>query len=167
VTAATTYDFTLVVTDGSGAASLSSSVTITVDPALRPPVADAGIAITAASGAQVELDGSDSTDPDGGALTYQWTQVAGPSVTLNDPSAAQPHFTAPLVTVSIPLTFQLVVTNPASATSAPDTVSVFVEAAPDNDDGGCCSAGGSPGAGQLLLAGLPLLALLTRRRRRA
>ena len=36
-----------------------------------------------------------SDDFDGDALTYQWTQIGGPAVTLNDPTTATPSFTSP------------------------------------------------------------------------
>ena len=49
-------------------------------------------------GALVELDGSNSQDFQDRELTYQWKQIgprSGPHVTLSDPGAARPTFTAP------------------------------------------------------------------------
>ncbi len=167
VTAATTYDLSLVVTDSLGLASGAATVTVTVSPALRTPVADAGATVIATPGASVQLDGSASADPDARALTYQWVQIAGPTVALDDATAARPRFAAPATSADLVLTFRLVVTNPDAVVSAPATVSVVVKVA-DADNGGCgCSTNGDDAApGQLLLAGLPMLVLLRRRRAR-
>ena len=60
----------------------------------RVPVADAGPSVHLDAPAAVGLDGSGSYDLDGGdALTYSWTQVAGPAVTLDDPASVAPSFT--------------------------------------------------------------------------
>ncbi len=40
-------------------------------------------------GVMATLSGTNSTDPEGGALTYSWCQVSGTPVTLSNPSAAQ------------------------------------------------------------------------------
>ncbi len=58
------------------------------------PVADAGPDQIGAAAGTISLDGSASFDPDGDPITYQWTQVAGPSVTLSAPTAAITTFTA-------------------------------------------------------------------------
>jgi hypothetical protein len=61
------------------------------------PTADAGPDQSGISeGATVTLDGTGSSDPDGGqTLTFSWAQVSGPTVTLSSNTDAQPSFTAP------------------------------------------------------------------------
>ncbi len=170
VTTATPFEFSLVVTDASGLASAAATVTITVQRALRLPTADAGVAIITAPGQSVRLDGSNSRDPDGRALTHQWTQTAGPTVELREATTATPTFTAPAVAADTVLTFQLVVTNADAVASPPATVSVFVQLAPTDGEGGggcgCRTGDSGAGLGQILLAGLPLLVLMRRRRAR-
>ena len=89
----------------------------------QPPIASAGSDQTVQSGTTVTLDGSGSWDPNGDALTYHWTQTAGPSVTLSNPTAVKPTFTAPASAGT--LTFQLVV-NDGQVNSSPSSVNVSV-----------------------------------------
>jgi hypothetical protein len=60
-----------------------------------PPVASAGPARFGLPGRLVSLDGSGSRDPDGGPapLSYLWSQLAGPAVTLSSTTAVSPSFT--------------------------------------------------------------------------
>ncbi len=87
------------------------------------PAADAGADQTVRPGALVTLDGSASSDPGGGALTYLWQQSGGPTVTLNDPTAGRPTFIAP-DTPGV-LTFTLTVTD-GGGLSNQDTVEITV-----------------------------------------
>ena len=88
----------------------------------QPPVAEAGPEQTVAVTSGVTLDGSGSRDPNGDALTYQWTQTAGPSVTLSSATAAKPTFTAPGTAST--LTFRLTVGD--GQFTASDTVTINV-----------------------------------------
>lgn len=58
------------------------------------PVANAGSDQIGVSAGTVTLNGSESYSPENLVLTYQWTQVAGPTVTLNGASTPTPSFTA-------------------------------------------------------------------------
>lgn len=114
--------FTLIVTDRWGLASAPDTLVITVTN--QAPVADAGTDQTVDTLALVTLDGSASDDPDNDALTYQWAQMAGPAVTLSDPHAILPTFTAPGDPDT--LTFTLIVTDSWGLVSAPDEVVITV-----------------------------------------
>jgi chitinase len=91
-----------------------------------PPTADAGSDLTANSRTKVFLS-SNSWDPDGQIVTYQWRQVAGQAVTLVDANTALASFTAPNARAGSPLTleFELTVTdNDGAKASDRKTVTV-------------------------------------------
>ena len=119
----TSLTFSLVVNDGA-ANSPASTVVITVNaPGNVAPIANAGADQSVNEGAAVTLNGSASTDPDGGPspLTYSWTQTAGPAVTLTGATTAAPTFTAPTInwpTTATTLTFQLTVSDGAATNAA-------------------------------------------------
>ncbi|ADR21864.1 hypothetical protein MATR_05030 [Marivirga tractuosa] len=61
----------------------------------EPPVADAGTDINAFVDSNVTLNGSNSSDPDGGALTFSWELTQSPtgsSVSISDASSEQASF---------------------------------------------------------------------------
>jgi LmbE family N-acetylglucosaminyl deacetylase len=87
------------------------------------PTASAGTAQSVGRRSRVQLDGSNSADANGDALTYAWTQTAGPAVTLSNATAAKPTFTAP--NTSTTLTFKLVVSD-GKLSSIADSVTVTV-----------------------------------------
>jgi hypothetical protein len=113
--------FTFTASDGTLTSNVAT-VSITVTSVNDAPVASAGSAQTVNAGETARLDGTGSSDVDGNALTYAWTQTAGPAVTLDDPTTPTPSF---LATTAGTLTFQLVVSDGALS-SAPATVSVDV-----------------------------------------
>jgi len=103
--------FQLTVTDNGGLQS-TDSVIVNVLTTNEPPVADAGLDQTVDEKVLVTLDGTGSTDPDDGIVSYLWTQTRGLSVTLSDNSSPSPTFTS----LDLPLgpetlTFELVVTD--------------------------------------------------------
>lgn len=116
----TTLTFQLTVSDGS--LTSTAFVTITDEHVNHPPVANAGANQTVNDTKLVTLDGSASSDPDNDPLTYAWSQVSGTPVTLSNPTAVKPTFTAPIVSASgDTLVFQLTVTDPGLLSSTAST----------------------------------------------
>ena len=142
--------FEVVVSDGTLTASATGIVTIT--DVNRPPVAVVGASREVKPGMAVELNASASSDPDGDALAFAWTQTGGAPVTLAGADTAVATFTMPR---QGDFTFKVTVSDPANATGAAElTIS-----APKATGCGCTSSSG--------LFAVPLVLLALRRRRRA
>ena len=136
-----TYGFTLTVTDVDSE-SHKDTVTITVN---APPKADAGVDLMQDSGTLVTLDGSGSSDTTG-MFTYAWVRTTGDTVTLSDPSAQQPTFTAPVLEAGdadAEYVFTLTVTDADGVTdedtvmvtiNAPAFAALVAQAGPDQDN---------------------------------
>jgi Subtilase family len=92
-----------------------------------PPIANAGPDQGVGLNAAVTLNGSGSSDPDAGPgpLTYAWSQVSGPAVTISNATQAQASFTP---TVTGTYVFQLQVSD--GAASATDQVTVTAATGP-------------------------------------
>ncbi|MDB6074869.1 MAG: hypothetical protein JWO89_2509 [Verrucomicrobiaceae bacterium] len=114
------------VLDGTRASVAFDQVVLNVTPVITaPPVANAGPDQSVNESQFVTLDGTLSSNPGTGTLTYSWSQISGLPVVLSDASAANPTFTAPMVTAGgSTLTFQVTVT--ANGKSAVDTVNIAV-----------------------------------------
>ncbi|HSO61271.1 MAG TPA: choice-of-anchor U domain-containing protein, partial [Desulfobacterales bacterium] len=109
----------------------AKTVTISPNPQNQAPAVNAGSDQTANAAATVPLSGT-GTDPENGALTYQWRQTGGTPVTLSNPTSARASFAAPgIATGTATLTFELRVTD-AAGLSAVDTLTVVVQS-PDID----------------------------------
>ena len=117
------YSIQLVVTDSHDAASDPAEVLVKSIPN-SAPLANAGEdQVIADVGTTVQLDGSQSTDPDGDAITFAWaitTKPDGSLAALSDSTADKPTFVAD---VRGDYVIELVV-NDGLVSSVPDSVSV-------------------------------------------
>ena len=106
-----TLTFDLTVTDSQGITD-TDSCDIIVLWQNQPPTADAGPDQTVDSGKTVTLNGANSTDKEDGIVSYRWVQTSGSSVSVSDPSAAQPTFLTPDVDLQgLSVEFELTVTD--------------------------------------------------------
>jgi hypothetical protein len=94
-----------------------------------PPVADAGPDQGPLSVGLVTLDGTGSSDADNDVLSYSWTQISGPPVTLTNGSTATPSFLA----ASGPATFEFQLTVDDGFIGGTDTDTVSVEVIANQD----------------------------------
>jgi hypothetical protein len=119
------YSFRLVVNDGKDLSSPDVVTIVVGDSAAAnvPPVAVAGDNQTVSLNDTVYLDGSLSFDPDGVVVGYQWTQIGGAKVTLNNATTATPNFVASKIGS---YSFKLVVTD-GQDTSLASVVTVTVD----------------------------------------
>ena len=114
--------FELTVTDYGGLKDTDTTV-VNVTGDNDPPTADAGPDQNVNEETTVTLDGSNSSDPDDGIEFYRWKQIAGPSVSLSNPEAVQPTFSAPTVgSDGVSFTFELTVTDYGSLQSTNTTI---------------------------------------------
>ncbi|WNC73103.1 choice-of-anchor B family protein [Thalassotalea psychrophila] len=100
-----------------------AAITISATDGENTPQVNAGTNKNAQAGNNVNLIAS-ASDLDNDALTYQWQQLSGASVSINNSDQLQANFTAPQ-TNDI-LTFAFTATD-ATGLSASDSVSVTVE----------------------------------------
>jgi hypothetical protein len=102
------------------------------------PVADAGPDQIGVAAGTVTLNGTGSFDPEGDPLTFQWTQIAGPSVSLTGQNTATATFTAVAgqtysfrLTVKDPGGLQSTARTTVTTTAAPSIIVARFTATPD------------------------------------
>ncbi|HEX3481836.1 MAG TPA: hypothetical protein VHT91_42780 [Kofleriaceae bacterium] len=126
VTAPTALTFALTVTNPAG--SSTATVTITINASTAPTIVHIAPR-TVASGTAVAMTATCS-DPNGLACSFVWTQTSGTPVVLspNPHVGATVSFTVALAAGVAPavLQFQIVATNTAGVSSAPDVTTVTV-----------------------------------------
>lgn len=94
-----TYRFQLLITLDDGTVSAPSVATLQVnsDANNKPPVSKPSETQqnikTIKAGEATTLDGSQSVDPEGKPLTYQWRQVSGIPLMIKDPNTVKPSIT--------------------------------------------------------------------------
>jgi len=80
-------------------------------PENQPPVADAGLTQHITGAERVTLNGSHSSDPEGGSLSWHWQQISGPPVTLEDADQPQAHISLGAIDQQTEYIFTLTVTD--------------------------------------------------------
>jgi hypothetical protein len=118
------YVASLVVNDGKESSNIDT-VTVTAARANAAPTAKAGADQSVYQNTTVDLDGSESTDPDGDPITYRWTAKTYPGFfapTLSDNVSEKPRFWA---TEAGDYVFDLTVSD-GLLESAADSVTVSV-----------------------------------------
>ncbi|MEQ9498268.1 MAG: S8 family serine peptidase [Deltaproteobacteria bacterium] len=126
----TTLVFRLNVDDGNGGMA-SDDVAITIigekpEGSNRAPIARVADDFTVGPGFEVGLDATQSEDPDGDPITFNWTQTAGADVEILRASEAYASFVSPNVDEATTLTFQVEVTDDSGEVDLA-TINVTVE----------------------------------------
>ncbi|MCW9017511.1 MAG: PKD domain-containing protein, partial [Kangiellaceae bacterium] len=117
------YIVQLIVNDGRVDSDADSVVIEAINPN-QAPIANAGPDQLVTINDLVTLNGSQSSDPDGDSISYNWVLISQPgSSTLSDASSAQPTFTP---TQAGAYVVQLMVSD-GELESNPDTVTINVE----------------------------------------
>ncbi|MBU1308067.1 MAG: choice-of-anchor B family protein [Gammaproteobacteria bacterium] len=125
-------------------------VTILDNDSNTAPQVNAGENRQVNAGQTVTLSAA-ANDAEGDTISYQWQQISGPAVTLQNAASASASFVAPATSSS--LTFRVTATDNRGASSS-DDISIAVVAAGQNNAVNSGSGGGSSSPFALLVAAL-------------
>lgn len=103
-----------------GSGSADGSGPVTNEPQNSPPSASIDGPENVDAEDSFTLDGASSFDPDGDSLTFEWSQLAGPTVYISDRSSPSIAVTAPIVGEPTIIRFRLSVRDPSGAVSSDD-----------------------------------------------
>ena len=106
----------------------SGSVYRMIITANQPPIVAVSETQSPPPGAMVQLDASNSIDPDNDPLSFEWQQISGPPVALDDNTTATPSFTTPTLNTSATLVFRVTVNDGHHSNTA--EISIRVDAPP-------------------------------------
>ncbi|GAA0817278.1 hypothetical protein GCM10009111_18320 [Colwellia asteriadis] len=130
VTADTSVNITLVVSDGELSDSASTWVTVT-DSTVGNSAPTAVVSASAANvveGNSITLNGANSTDPDANdTLTYQWSVSPASAGSFSSSTAANPTFTAASVSADTIATVSLTVSDGTLSDTATNAVTITNE----------------------------------------
>jgi hypothetical protein len=139
VTADSVVELQVSVSDGGQATAETVSFTIVE----TPSVVNAAATISGEEasgllkiGATATLSAATSTDSEDNPLTYTWTQVSGPSVSLSSTTSATVTFEVPEVSTNTDVVFSVTVSNGIGAETSTDTAQVSSTIAKKSSSGG-------------------------------
>jgi hypothetical protein len=126
-----TGNYTAIITiSASGITNSPQTIPVNLDVATLEPTADAGPDQYIDEGETITLDGSASSDPDDGIVSYMWEQLSGATVTLSGTTFITPTFvTPPVDSIGAILDFRLTITDASGLTDS-DGVTITI-----NDNG--------------------------------
>lgn len=128
--------FELTVGDGQELSLASRVIVSIVDNAA--PLADAGIDQTRDEGNIILLNALASVDPDKDGLLFDWAQIAGSTMVLDNPGSPTPYFTAPRVAVGgVSLVFAVTVTDTDALNPKSSVAQVAIHVRNINDPPAC------------------------------
>lgn len=124
-----TDSFTYVAEGVNGQQTSTGTVTVVVERDNTAPVAKAKASDnTVKNGAEVTLSAAESSDADGDTLSFTWSQVAGPEVSLANANTVEASFIAPSVQEQTELTFEVSVSDGYESHVAQAKVTVLPKA---------------------------------------
>jgi len=139
----TNYTLRLLVTDNDGATANDEIIITVTPPAINnQPTVNAGVDQIAFGGTTVRFYGV-GIDTDGTIDNYQWSEVGGSLLTLNNDTSANMNIIAPTVISEVSYTLRLMVTDNNGDTATDDVlitlIPPLVKTHPLNDTGvvGC------------------------------